>query len=198
MFSFFKKKKKPISLEQQLIEVGHFGVKLNTGVTVDDLFIFQPREVHEAAPYKELFPVLGCDIERAPYTPICNQFWMCDYERIEDHGSYTEVIIRLQRMTSSALPITNLSDYVDVEGGIAWVEFNLAESRIHWDAQVDNDWLDPHIIVKFDELLRTYNTQLRIFSNHADFGQSALFCCFTTTDFEQIKKLVPFSLSTIT
>ncbi|MBC3875832.1 hypothetical protein [Undibacterium flavidum] len=197
MFSLFRKKASPATLEQQLSELSKCGIHLNSGVTVDDLLTLQTPEEYEAIPYKELIPVLGCDIQRKPYTPICDRLWMCDYERIDDHGTYSEVLIRLQKMSNAVLPISNISDFVDIEKGIAWLEFDLDGHHTHWDATVDNDWLDPHIIVKFDELLLTHHSQCRIYSNHSDFGQSALFACFTQVEFEQFKKLATFEISGI-
>ncbi|MFA9275758.1 MAG: hypothetical protein ACEQSE_12895 [Candidatus Aquirickettsiella gammari] len=198
MFSLFRKKSSPLSMEQQLLELGKCGIHLNPGVTVDDLLTFQTREEYEEIPYKELIPVLGCEIQRKPYTPICDRLWMCDYERIDDHGTYSEVLIRLQKMTKSILPISNISDFVDIEKGVAWLKFDLHGRRVHWDAKVENDWLDPHIIVKFDELLQTNRSQFRIYSNHSDFGQSAFFASFTQIEFTHFSELVTFKISEIT
>jgi hypothetical protein len=64
----------------------------------------------------------------------------------------------------------------------------LGTERIHWDPRVDNDWLDPDIVVKFDELLRK-RTDLAIYSNHTDFGQSALFTCMSGPEFAGFQKL---------
>jgi len=113
--------------------------------------MFHSRTEHEATPYKELIPTLGFEMERDPFAPLCNRLWMCDYERVEDNGAYIDVITRLQQMSEQRLPISAITDHVDIEAETAWVEFDLAGSRIHWDAKVDNDWLDPYIVVKFDD-----------------------------------------------
>lgn len=197
MFSLFRKKPSPIPLEQQLATLADCGVKMTSEATLEDLFMFHSRAEHEATPYKELIPTLGFEIERDSYAPICDRLWMCDYERIEDHDSYVAVITRLQQMSAQSLPISNISDHVDIEGETAWVEFDLAGSRIHWDAEVDNDWLDPGIIVKFDGLLKTHRTPFRIYSNHTEFGQSAFFACFTPVEFEHFQKLATFKLREI-
>jgi hypothetical protein len=197
MFSLFKKKSSPIPLEQQLEALADCGVTLNADVITDDLFMFHSRDELEATPYTELIPTLGYEIEREPFSPISNRLWMCDYERIEDHGSYADVVSRLHKMSEESLPISNTTDYVEIEEEIAWVEFDLAGTKIHWDAKVDNDWLDPRIVVKFDNLLQTHESPFRIYSNHTDFGQSAFFACFTRAEFERFQKLVTFKLSEI-
>ncbi len=197
MFSIFRKKTSPIPLEQQLKALADCGVRLSPEATMDDLFMFHPREEHEATPYKELIPTLGFEMERDSFAPICHRLWMCDYERIDDHGAYTDVVARLNQMSEQSLSISNIKDHVDVEAGKAWVEFDLAGSRVHWDAEVDNDWLDPHVVVKFDNLLKTRGTPFRIYSNHTDFGQSAFFACLTTGEFERFQKLATFKLREI-
>ena len=62
---------------------------------------------------------MGIDIEREPFTPICDRLWMCDYERVEDHGAYRDVIVRLEIMTAGWLKLASPADHVDVEAGRA-------------------------------------------------------------------------------
>ena len=197
MFSLFRKKSPSIPLEQQLKTLADCGVTLSPEAVVDDLFMFHSREEHEATPYKELIPTLGCEMERDSFAPLCNRLWMCDYERVEDHGAYADVISRLHHMSEQSLPISDITDHVDIEAETAWVKFDLASSRIHWDAKVDNDWLDPYIVIKFDNLLKTNRAPFRIYSNHTDFGQSAFFACLTPTEFEKFQKLATFKLREI-
>jgi len=80
-------------------------------------------------------------------------------------------------MTGSTLRLSEIQDYVDVEQGEAWVEFECDGRKIHWDAQVDNDWMDPYVIVRYDKLLKENRKGVRIYSNHqttASPGSSAL------------------------
>ena len=184
-------------LEQQLKTLADCGVALSPDATLDDLFSHYPREEYEAEPYKELIPVLGFEMERDVFGPLCPRLWMCDYERVEDHGAYADVIARLHQMSGKRLPISGISDFVDIDAGTAWVEFDLAGSRIHWDAKVDNDWLDPYIVIKFDSLLKIRDAAVRIYSNHSDFGQSAFFACLTPPEYERFQKLATFKLREI-
>lgn len=197
MFSFFRKKPSSMPLEQQLQALAECGIRLSPAAGVDDLFMFHAREVHEAAPFKELIPTLGFDMERDAFGPICQRLWMCDHERIEDHGAYADVIARLQQMSEGCLPITGITDHVDIEAEVAWVAFDLAGSRIRWDAEVDNDWLDPTVVVRFDELLRAHQKPFRIYANHTEFGQSAFYACLTPAEFERFRKLATFKLGEI-
>lgn len=197
MFSLFQKKPAPISLEQQLKTLADCGITLSAQATLGDILGHHARAAYEAAPFKELIPVLGMEIERDDFAPLCARLWMCDYERIEDPGAYAEIIARLHQMSAQCLPITGITGDVDFAGGKAWVAFGLAGTRVHWDAVVDKDWMDPGIVVKFDQLLKAQRAPVRIYSNHTDFGQSAFFACLSTAEFERFRKLATFKLAEI-
>ena len=95
-------------------------------------------------------------------------------------------------MTDCALGLRDIKDYVDIEDDEAWVEFTYRCATIHWDAEVDNDWLDPFIIVKYDALLKENRSLFRIYSNHTDYGQIAFFAAFTPEQkarFDEICKI---------
>jgi len=197
IFSFFKKRSASVSLEQQLEVLSTCGVVLSSEVKIEDLFMFHSRAELEANTYKDLIVTLGYEMERDPFVPLCNRLWMCDYERIEDTGSYAEIIERLHRMSEHSLPLSDIDDLVDIEANTAWVEFDLEGSRIHWDAEVDNDWLDPTIVVRFNSLLNAKQSPYRIYSNHTDFGQCAFFSCFTQEEFRKFVPLAGFGLREI-
>jgi hypothetical protein len=186
MFSLFRKASVPF--QTQLAELAKLSIAPSADVTDEDWTSFHPKADYEAAPYQKIIETLGCDVQRDPFTPMCERLWMCDYERIEDHGSYRDVLDRLQLLSGRRLPISGITDYVDIEESKAWVEFEVQGQRMHWEAKVHNDWLDPYIIVKFDDLLRQ-KTDLIVYSNHTDFGQSALFACMTANEFSHFRKL---------
>lgn len=140
---------------------------------------------------------MGIDLEREPYSPICDRLWMCDYERIEDHGAYREVILRLETMTGGQLGLTEVTDYVDVEEGKAWVEFEHRGRRIHWDFVVNDDWLDPSVLVKVDQLLGETGSTRRICSNHRDYGQAAFPAALTAAERVKLGKLTTIKLTPI-
>ena len=185
-----------ISLEEQLNTLRGCGLEINDGATIEDLFIFDSREKIEKEPYKGIVEALGYEIEREPFTPVCMKLWMCDYERIEDHGAYAEIMERLELMTESTLGLREITDYVDVEQVKAWIEFECDGKKIHWDAEVDNDWMDPYVIVRYDKLLKENRTGRRIYSNHTDYGQVGFFGAFTDEEFKKFSKLskVKFNL----
>ena len=186
--------KKNVTLEQQLSTLADIGLVVNQGVVEEDLISFDTRAILESKPYRGLVEVMGIELEREPYAPICDRLWMCDYERIEDHGDYRDVILRLELMTGVVLALTNVTDYVDVEEEKAWVEFDFRGRPIHWDFVVENDWLDPAVLVKYDRLLKGAQSPLRIYSNHSDYGQVAFLGAFTPEEKSRFDRLTKIKL----
>lgn len=184
--------RKKVSLEHQLERLAELGLVLNSGVDEAQLTTFEDRKSLEATPYKGLVEVMGMELEEEPYTPICNPLWMCDYERIEDHGAYVEVLQRLELLTAGALGADDVRDFVDVEEGVAWLEFDCDGERVRWELLVDDDWLDPTIFVRYDDLLAAKGAAVRIYSNHTDYGQVAFIAAFTSDqkkDFDELTRV---------
>ena len=186
-----------VSFETQLETLESCGIRRNAGVTDEDLQTFEDRAAMEASPYKGIVETLAIDIEREPFSPMSDALWMCDYERIEDHGAYKDIVLRLELMTDSALRLTGITDQVDWEEKSAWVQFNYSGEVVRWDAKFDNDWMDPYVIVKYDQLLKESGSKVRIYSNHADYGQAALFAAFTKEQFDCFRKLSKVRLTLI-
>lgn len=194
MFSLFRKKPSPVPLDDQLKALAECGVVLSPGARLEDLLLSDSQEEYEKVPFNALILVLGNEMERTPFAPLCRRLWQCDHERIEDDGAYAEVITRLHWMSDQILPLSNVTSHLDFEEKEAWVEFDLAEGRIHWDAEVDNDWLDFSIVIRFDSLLRENHSPVRLYANVTDFGQSSFLAGFTQSEFEHFQKLAPFKL----
>jgi hypothetical protein len=186
-----------VSLDTQFAKLESCGIRRNAGVSDDDLQAFENTGAMEASPYAGLVEALALDIEREPYSPMANSIWMCDYERIEDHGAYKDIVERLELMTDSALQLTDVTDNVDWETETAWVQFNYKGRQIRWDAEFDNDWMDPEIVVKYDQLLKESGSGIRIYSNHTDYGQSALFAAFSKEQFDCFRRLSKIRLELI-
>lgn len=186
-----------IGLDGQLEALAVAGIVVNHGVTEDDLTAFESRGDLEQGPYVGLVEVLGGELEREPYTSLADSLWMCDFERIEGHGAYREVIERLERMTGSVLGLSEITDFVDLESNTAWVEFNLNGTKVRWDAVVDGDWLDPYILVKYDALLKANSAAVRIYLNHGDYGQVAFLAAFTKQQLDAFRRLSPLRFELI-
>src|SRR5262245_33124437 len=174
--------RKRVPIRQQLDRLAAAGITVNEGVTEDDLTAFASVEEIERAPYRELVTSLAMEIEREPFTPKCDRLWLCDFERIEDHGSYRDVVARLERMTARALRLEHIEDSVEIEADMAWVAFRHAGRRVQWDLTVDDDWLDPSVLLRYDALLADARAGFRLFADAADHGQCALLGAFRPDD----------------
>lgn len=181
--------KKRVTIEDQLVVLGKLGLTLNPGVGEEHLTAIDDRSALEATPYTGLIEAMGMDLEEEPFAPLCNQLWMCDYERIEDHGAYVEVLQRLERMTSEALSLSGMIDHVDLEEEIAWPEFEHEGQRVRWEFQVEDDWLDPSILVRYDDLLESSGSAMKIYSNHTDYGQVAFLGALRADQKKQFDKV---------
>jgi hypothetical protein len=186
-----------VPLQTQLDELAAAGITVNPGVTVADLLMFGTKAQLEAKPYDALIVTLASELEREPYSPIADRLWMCDYERIEGPGDYRRVLQRLELMTGRALAIADLNDQVDIEAGEAWVQFKVGDGFVRWDFQVNDDWLDPEVLLKYDELLERSGASVRVYSNHRDYGQSALLGAFRPDDKARFDALTKIRLTPI-
>ncbi len=188
---------KTVTIEAQLASLAKAGLIVNSGVVEADLTTLHSRAELERKPYLGLVEVLGIDLEREPFTPICDRLWMCDFERIEDHGDYRDVLQRLERMTGRALDLSEVEDHVDVDAGEAWVEFAFRGDRTRWDLRVDNDWLDPQVLVNYDALLEACGSTVRLYANQHDYGQEAFLAAFASEEKAAFNKLTRIKLSAL-
>jgi hypothetical protein len=195
MFKLFQKR--PKAVEVQLQELATCGITLTPGITLNDLYIFDNRAAMEQEPFGPLVEALGHCTEDGEDTPFCANLWMCDFECIEDHGAYVAIIDRLDLLSRHRLSPEFVRDYVDVEAKVAWVELTVNSHQIHWDANVQEDWVDPDIFLKFGQLLAEH-TDLRLYGNFTDYGQVAFFGCFTEAEFSRFRKLSKVKLEAIT
>ena len=184
---------KSVKLEDQLARFAELGITQNADTLESDLFAFHTKDELEKKPFKLLAEALGMDIEREPWTPISDRLWMCDFERIEGPGSYQSVIARLERMTHGVLGLTNIKDHVvqfeeDLEDE-AWVEFEHRGEAVRWELKVEDDWLDPAILQKYDALLEQSADNHRLFANFSDYGQVAFLAAFTPSQHKRFRKL---------
>lgn len=185
---------KTVTLEVQLQALAEIGLVPNEGVTESDLTMFEDRAQLERRPYRGLVEVMGAELEREPYTPISDRLWMCDHERVEDHGAYREVLMRLEVMTENALGLGGVVDYVDLEQEIAWVEFGFQSARLRWELSVQDDWLDPSIFGRYDRLLEEAGASRRLYSNRTDYGQVELVGAFTLDEKRRFDRLTKIKM----
>ena len=138
-----------MTLEEQLESLSELGLKLNKGVTVDDLLYSFSREEYESEPFELILFVLGIEVERQPWgRPICSRAWNLDMECIENTGDYVQIVTRLCEVAGQPDLITNIEDFVDLELGQAWLKYTIDGQTRNYTVTVDNDWADADTISK--------------------------------------------------
>ena len=142
-----------MSLEERLEALELCGVALAPGRTTDELLMSHDRSEYEADELL-LLDMLGRTVASEPNgLRFSDDVWYFDFERIESEGSYVSIAEEIGALAGMGLPLENIQDHVDLEEGVAWLEFELDGLQVHWDAQVDGDWVDPEILSKFAQLL---------------------------------------------
>ena len=147
---------KAIPLEEQISKLDEIGLKMNAGLTVEDLLYSYDREEYESAPFDLILLAYGSDVEREPWDrAICDRVWNFDVEFIEGDGSYIEIVERFSKVAGVSDQVSDIQDLVDFENDIAWVSYKINGKQKKYNALIDDDWADPKVIKSImDDMLR--------------------------------------------
>ncbi|MEH7614045.1 hypothetical protein V7187_22660, partial [Gottfriedia acidiceleris] len=92
---------------------------------------------------------------------------------------------RIKDLSKNSLHLKNIQEYVDIENQEASISFTLDEEDYCWKLEVNDDWIDEKIIVKFNDLLEIKNSNKRVYILDLR-GQDCLVGIYSK---EQVKKL---------
>ncbi len=186
MFGLFKKKK--TIFENQLNKLSELGIFMSADLKKELLLEEFSRNEYEEDPYNLLLLTLGGEVEvNGEFINVSEEIWYLDTECIEDHGDYARIIIRLENITK--LNLNNITDYVDIQNGTAWVSFEYMNELIRWEMKVDDDWLDMEIFKKFNELIKTEQS-MKLYISILD--QGCLMGYFNKEQVIEINKLTKY------
>lgn len=178
----------PVPLEEQLDELARLGVRMNKGVTVDDLCHSCDRSHFESQPYDALLFLLGSDVERAPWgRHVSDCAWLFDANSIDGDGSYVDIVAHLARIAGKEDRVDRLDDSFDLDRGKAEITYALDGQVRSYHARVRYDWADPAtlqaIVDDFaDEAIGFYGIER---------GQSILIYCLRREHGPGFQALVP-------
>lgn len=144
---------KRTSLSEALAQLATIGIRVRSGISNDDLLLSLEGTIEAQVDWVQLLCVLGSEVERGNFERISDNIWHFDAECIEDHGAYVAVVNRFVILAKGALPLTEINDHVVVDEKEAWVEFMLDGERVHWDLEVSDDWVDPQLYSRLQELV---------------------------------------------
>jgi hypothetical protein len=141
-------KLKPVKLEVQLAKLAALGFKLEDGITVADILYSFDRKQYEKEPYDLILSVLGTEVEREPWgRSICSRVWNLDTECIVETGDYVSVVKRLCQVAGRPDCLTDVSDFVDLQAGKAWLKYKVDGIERNWRVKVEDDWIDIEILM---------------------------------------------------
>jgi hypothetical protein len=175
-----------IPLERQLEELDKWGVRLNPGLSVENLLEEFAREKFEERPY--VGAVISMAGLAADGAPLSNNLFHLDTECIEGNGAYARIAERMRDLAQGELPIEDIRDHIDHENGDAWVAFDLHGESIEWHARVKEDWIDPEILSNFCALLKAQNAT-RGYTFFDLKGQDCIIGCATEEELRRLRKL---------
>jgi hypothetical protein len=183
----------PVTLEQQLETLSQFGLKLNEGVTLDDLLYSWSRDEYEKQPFDLILFMLGSEVEREPWgRNVCNRAWNFDVECIEDTGSYVTIVQNFCRVAGLPDLITDLEDFVDIDDETAWLKYTVDGEKRHYKIAIDNDWADPATVTAImDDIERDGK---RFYAK--DNGQASIWFYLDKTAADKLNTLTGNALST--
>jgi hypothetical protein len=132
-----------MTLEQQLAKLAELGLKLDDGVTIDDILYSFDRKDFEEQPFDLILFVLGIEVERAPWgRSVCSRVWNFDTECITSTGDYVRIVKRLCQVAGQPDRLEDVSDFVDIEAGEAWLKYKVDGTERNWSVEVNDDWAD--------------------------------------------------------
>lgn len=144
-----------MKLEQQLAKLAQLGLTLNEGISIDDLLYSFRREEYEEQPFDLILFVIGIEVERAPWErAICSRVWNFDMECIGATGDYVRIVKQLCVVAGQPEYLSEISDFVDLDAGSAWLKYRVHGIARHWSIEVNSDWADlltlVHVMVDIE------------------------------------------------
>ena len=147
-------------LQRQLAVLQDLGIDLNPGVTTTDVLELEELKYFQnEKPYVRLYIALSGNLGREPGTSLTDHLWFLDTECIEGPGAYIGIMRELERLSRGELSFSNVKDSVDIRGQRGWVEFTFRDDRIHWDLEVESDWVDSSVFTRTVALANTVRTK---------------------------------------
>jgi len=168
--------KESLTLERKLEILAECGLSPAPPFSLQDLLESWPRESFEKPGFSLTLVGLGMTEERPPWRNHCVNVWHFDTECVEDTGAYVRIAKRMIELTQGSLAIENVRDQVDVEAGIANLDFEHSRNRVHIDLTVNDDWVDPSVFSCFVRLLARSDPS-KIFLYFDTEGQDCLIAC---------------------
>jgi hypothetical protein len=148
----------------RLDSLAECGIVLNPGIRANEILAdFDPAEP-VAAQYLALLAAMGSPLDRDPHPLPSDSVLTLGPDSIERRGDYAFLARRLRTLARGRLPLTGIRDHVSPTQKQASVQFNLGKRSYKWEARVQGGHVDQEILVKFADLLKRKNSEVRLLS----------------------------------
>ncbi len=177
-------------IEEKLDALAQCGLKLSDQFGVTDLVESWGREALDESGWNMTLVCLGMTEEQPPWRPHCENLWHFDTECIEDDGSYVRIAKRLADMTLGSLPLSEIQDHVDIDAGVAWLQFECEGTPVRIECCVQDDWVDTSVFGHFVDLLATCDPN-KLYVYYDLGGQDCIIGCLTRAQYAKLQNLIP-------
>jgi hypothetical protein len=178
------------TIEEKLAALAECGFRLKGQFGVSDLVESWGREALDKPGFDLALVCLGMTEEQPPWTPHCDNLWHFDTECIEGSGSYVRIVERMAEMAQGSLPLSDIEDHVDMDGGKGWLRFKCRGESIHIPCTVDSDWVDTSVFGNFVDLLAKCEPS-KLFTFYGLDGQDCIIGCTTRQQYERLRQVIP-------
>jgi hypothetical protein len=179
-----------MTIESKLDALAPCGLKLNDQFGVPDLVESWGREALDEPGWNLTLVCLGMTEEKPPWSPHCDNLWHFDTECIEGDGSYVRIAKRMAEMAQGSLPLSDIQDNVDIDGGTAWLRFKCHGKPVHIDCAVQDDWVDSRLFGHFVDLVAKCDPN-KLFIYYDLGGQDCIIGCVTREQYSALQKVIP-------
>jgi hypothetical protein len=171
---------KSTTLRQGLADLERFGIRKRDDVSLEDILYSTGGSADDRIEYIHLLCTLGGEAERGAERPISNDLWHFDAECIEDDDSYVRIAERLAALSKGALALTEVSSCLDSDASVARLEFRFQGELIHWEFELQSDWVDGRVLSWTVDLFERVPSEARF--TYADLGGQDCLIGFATLE----------------
>jgi hypothetical protein len=200
----FPSTKRP-TVEEMLAVLDGVGIRLRSGIGVQDLFAGAARDEIERGGYESLLLRMGDSLdsegsdekwyEKGSETRFSDDVWYFNNEAIEGPGSYTWIIHNLSALTGGSVAFDSVRDHVDDEAEVAWADVARGGKTERLTFKFNRDWADPRILDWFQEALSNSGSS-RQFAKY-NLGQDDLVICKTREEIAAINTATGLGFSVV-
>lgn len=151
-------------MREHLGRLAELGLRPRRGVSAEDIAALIDPESFTGNPVLELLAALGGETEDERPRRICDRVLPLDSECIETPRDLVRVMKWLGALTGKALAIRGIKAGIDPLDELSFlVSFELDGRCFNWRLENNEDWLDPEMLLRYDELLAAEGAGIAIF-----------------------------------